>query len=62
MKGGLGIHCCSNTDWGFIMGLDPSVISLNVYATAKEFLLYSDAIWEYMERGGVVAWGIVPAE
>jgi len=62
VKGGLGIHCCSNTDWGFIMGLDPSVISLDAYATAKEFLLYSDAIRGYMERGGVVAWGIVPAE
>jgi hypothetical protein len=62
VKGGLGVHCCSNTDWGFIMSLDPSVISLDAYATAKEFLLYADTIREYMERGGVVAWGIVPAE
>jgi len=44
------------------MGLDPAVISLDAYATAKEFLLYADAIRAYMERGGVVAWGIVPAE
>ncbi|MFA7695811.1 MAG: hypothetical protein WCX63_09775 [Methanoregula sp.] len=62
VKGGLGIHCCSNTDWGFVIGLDPSVISLDAYGTAKEFLLYADAIREYMERGGVVAWGIIPAE
>lgn len=62
VQGGLGVHCCSNTDWEFIMGLDPSVISLDAYATAKEFLLYTDSIISYMERGGVVAWGIVPAE
>jgi len=62
VQGGLGIHCCSNTDWEFIMGLDPAVISLDAYVTAKEFLLYADAIRAYMERGGVVAWGIVPAE
>jgi len=62
VKGGLGIHCCSNTDWEFIMDLDPAMISLDAYTTAKEFLLYADAIQAYMERGGVVAWGIVPAE
>jgi len=61
-EGGVGIHCCSNTDWGFVMDLSPAVISLDAYATSKEFLLYADAIVSYMEKGGVVAWGIVPAE
>jgi hypothetical protein len=62
VEGGLGIHCCSNTDWEFVLGLNPSVLSMDAYATAKEFLLYSDAIISYMERGGIVAWGIVPAD
>ena len=62
VEGGLGVHCCSNTDWEFVMQLNPSVISLDAYATAKEFLLYADSIVSYMERGGVVAWGIVPAD
>jgi hypothetical protein len=62
VKGGLGIHCCSNTDWEFVLGLNPSVVSFDAYATAKEFLLYADTITGYMERGGVVAWGIVPAD
>ena len=62
VEGGLGIHCCSNTDWDFVLGLNPSVVSIDAYATAKEFLLYSDAVVSYMERGGIVAWGIVPAE
>jgi hypothetical protein len=62
VQGGLGIHCCSNTDWEFVIDLMPSVISIDAYTTAKEFLLYADAVVSYMERGGVVAWGIVPAE
>ncbi len=62
VKGGLGVHCCSNTDWGFVISLDPSVISLDAYTTVNEFLLYAEEIKAYMERGGVVAWGIVPAE
>ena len=62
VEGGLGIHCCSNTDWEFVMDLKPSVISIDAYTTAKEFLLYTDAICRYLESGGVVAWGIVPAD
>lgn len=62
VQGGLGIHCCSNTDWEFILSLNPSVISMDAYTTAKEFLLYSDTVVSYMERGGIVAWGIVPAD
>ncbi len=62
VQGGLGVHCCSNTDWEFIISLEPAVISLDAYATATEFLLYADTLVSYMERGGVIAWGIVPAE
>lgn len=62
LDGGLGVHCCSNTDWNFVMDLDPAVLSLDAYANAREFLLYSDRMVGYMEQGGVVAWGIVPAD
>jgi len=58
----LGIHCCSNTDWEFVMSLSPAVISYDAYTGSREFLLYMDALAEYMESGGVVAWGIVPAD
>jgi hypothetical protein len=62
VAGGLGIHCCSNTDWNFIISLKPSVISFDAYTGAREFLLYMDDIISYMEKGGVIAWGIVPAD
>jgi hypothetical protein len=61
-EGGLGIHCCSNTDWEFVLDLRPSVLSIDAYTTSKEFLLYADSLINYMEHGGVIAWGIVPAE
>jgi hypothetical protein len=62
VDGGLGIHCCANTDWGFVFSLNPSVLSLDAYGTGREVLLYMDEITAYLERGGVIAWGIVPAE
>jgi len=62
IEGGIGIHCCSNTDWGFLMSLNPAVISLDAYGTSREFLLYRDQIKTYLESGGIIAWGVVPAE
>lgn len=62
VRGGLGVHCCSNTDWTFVMDLDPAVISLDAYQTATEFLLYAERAAAYLERGGIVAWGVVPAD
>ncbi|MCU0630705.1 MAG: hypothetical protein MUF37_06105 [Methanoregulaceae archaeon] len=62
LGGSIGIHCCSNTDWNFIFSLDPGVVSFDAYATTKEFLLYRDDLFTYLEHGGVVAWGIVPAD
>jgi len=62
VRGGLGIHCGSDTDWEFVMDLSPSLISFDAYTGAREFLLYQDALAEYLEGGGIVAWGIVPSQ
>jgi hypothetical protein len=62
VEGGLGIHCCSNTDWEYVMELFPSVISFDAFSGAKEFLLYLEGAVSYMEKGGIVAWGIVPSQ
>jgi hypothetical protein len=62
VEGSVGIHCCSNTDWGFLFSLGPAVLSFDAYTTAKEILLYRDDLLGFMESGGVVAWGIVPAD
>jgi hypothetical protein len=62
VEGGLGVHCCTNTDWAFLTSLRPSVISFDAYGNAREFLLYMDDVVKYLESGGVVAWGIVPSD
>ncbi len=62
LDGGLGLHCCANTDWGFVLGLAPAVVSIDAWTYGREFLLYADDVARYMEAGGVVAWGIVPAD
>lgn len=59
--GGLsGIHCCGNTDWSVIFNSGCDIISLDAYEYGDNFLLYSDEIAAFLDRGGFIAWGIVP--
>ncbi len=62
VSGGLGIHCCSNTDWEFVMELFPSFISFDALTGSQEFLLYHDQLISYLEKGGVIAWGMIPSQ
>ena len=62
LEGGYGIHCCANTDWSFLLSLNPAVLSFDAFLLAKKFLLYGGEIAAFLEKGGVIAWGIVPVE
>jgi hypothetical protein len=55
-----GIHLCGNPDWDFLLGLDLDVLSLDVYTNGEIFASYSSAIKRFLDRGGVLVWGIVP--
>jgi methionine synthase II (cobalamin-independent) len=57
-----GSHCCSNTDWTIFLGSRLQVVSFDAFAFAEKFFVYRDALAEFLSRGGVVAWGIVPTE
>ena len=61
-EGGLcGVHCCGNTDWSLLCDAGVDIISFDAYEFAHTLPLYPDAIRGFLERGGVVAWGVVPA-
>ena len=55
-----GIHLCGNPDWDFLLNLDLDVLSLDVYTNAEIFSAYAASIRKFLERGGVIVWGIVP--
>ena len=59
--GGLaGIHVCANTDWSLFFGGSLDVINFDAYGYFERFALYRQELVSFMERGGLVAWGIVP--
>jgi hypothetical protein len=55
-----GIHLCGNPDWDFLLGLDLDVLSLDIYTNAEVFRSYAGSIRKFLDRGGVLVWGIVP--
>ena len=55
-----GVHLCGNPDWDFLLGLDLDVLSLDVYSNGEVFASYAASIKRFLDRGGVIVWGIVP--
>ncbi len=55
-----GVHLCGNPDWDFLLTLDIDVLSLDVYTNGEVFASYAHSIRKFLDRGGVLIWGIVP--
>ena len=55
-----GVHLCGNPDWDFLLGLDLDILSLDVYSNGEVFASYVSSIKKFLDRGGIIVWGIVP--
>ena len=55
-----GIHLCGNPDWDFLLNLDLDILSLDIYQNGEVFSSYSKSIKNFLDRGGVIVWGVVP--
>jgi len=60
IKGLKGIHCCGNADWPFLLQLPIDILSLDAYNFGESLALRPAEVKAFLERGGVLAWGIVP--
>lgn len=59
--GGLaGVHVCANTEWDLLLSSEIDIISFDAYSFFDRFITCRDQIHSFMERGGVIASGIVP--
>jgi len=55
-----GVHLCGNPDWDFLLGLDLDILSLDVYTNGEVFTSYATGIKRFLDRGGILSWGMVP--
>jgi methionine synthase II (cobalamin-independent) len=60
IKGLKGIHCCGNTDWSVLLGTSLDILSFDTYSFAESLPLYPREVKAFLQRGGAIAWGIVP--
>jgi methionine synthase II (cobalamin-independent) len=61
IEGLKGIHCCGNTDWSLLLSTTVDILNLDAYSYAEALALYPEEVSAFLERGGAIAWGIVPA-
>lgn len=55
-----GIHLCGNPDWDFLLSMDMDILSLDIYTNGEVFSSYAESVKRFLNRGGVLVWGIVP--
>lgn len=55
-----GIHLCGNPDWDFLLGLDIDILSMDVYTNGDILAASAKSIKRFLDRGGILCWGIVP--
>ena len=54
------IHCCGNTDWPMVLRTKIDILNFDAYAYGRALTLYPAEVSAFLERGGSLAWGIVP--
>ena len=61
-QGGIaGIHCCGNADWPMLFNTRIDIINFDAFGYMEKVMLYPDDIKKFLNRGGALAWGVVPA-
>jgi len=60
LEGPRGIHLCGNPDWDFLLYSGIDLLSFNAYGAAEVMPGYAAGIAALLERGGCIAWGMVP--
>jgi hypothetical protein len=56
-----GVHCCAATDWSLLFELPLDLVSFDAYDYFPSLQVYAEDLECFLERGGALAWGIVPS-
>ncbi len=55
-----GLHACDAADWSIPLDCDLDVLSFDADRFGDTIRLYAERLGRFLDRGGAVAWGIVP--
>ena len=54
------IHCCGDADWDFLLSTNTDILSIDAYNYGDSFTKSHEKICNFLERDGIIAWGMVP--
>ncbi|MBN1863063.1 MAG: methionine synthase, partial [Dehalococcoidales bacterium] len=57
-----GVHCCGNTDWSILLATSVDILSFDTYNYADSLSIYPAETKRFLDRGGAIAWGIIPTD
>ncbi|MFO7900507.1 MAG: hypothetical protein R6V58_15785 [Planctomycetota bacterium] len=61
--GGLaGTHCCGATDWSLFAATELDILNFDAWNYFDNLAAYSAHVGRFLERGGLLAFGIVPTD
>jgi methionine synthase II (cobalamin-independent) len=60
IEGLKGVHCCGSTDWSLLLKSSADILSFDTYNYADSLSCYPAEVKAFLERGGSIAWGIIP--
>lgn len=58
--GTAGIHVCGNSDWGVMIRTGVDVLNFDAHQYGPRLALYASEVRGFLDRDGVIAWGLVP--
>ncbi len=56
----VGIHCCGRADWKAVLSSGIDILNFDAFSFFDFFKIYIDQIAEFLNKGGIIAWGFVP--
>ena len=56
----VGLHCCSNTDWGSVLALPIHILSIDTALSLPHLLSHDAALRAFLARGGRLSLGVIP--
>ncbi|MGQ9600379.1 MAG: methionine synthase [Anaerolineae bacterium] len=61
IEGLKGIYCGGPADWSLLLSTTINILYLDAYSYAESLAQYPEQVSAFLQQGGVIAWGIVPA-
>lgn len=56
----VGLHCCSDADWGTLLGIGLDVLAIDAKLSLRSLLKAGDTLVTFVSMGGKLALGVIP--